>query len=60
MLYPRMTFLETMLSSKFNPIVTIGKSGLKGFANSFNGDVELLDDLVLNSLPLSCSKLIFS
>ena len=50
-MYPRLGFLETFLSSKFNPIVTLGKSSLKGFANKFNGDVELLDDLVFNFLP---------
>ncbi|KAI0003344.1 hypothetical protein BJV74DRAFT_876259 [Russula compacta] len=46
--YPRMSFLETMLSSKFNPLVTLGRTGslgLKGFVNKFNGDAELLDDL---------------
>ncbi|KAI0290515.1 hypothetical protein BC826DRAFT_1092547 [Russula brevipes] len=46
--YPRMVFLENMLSSKFNPLVTLGKSGalgLKGFVNKFNADAELLDDL---------------
>jgi hypothetical protein len=51
--YPRMVFLENMLSSKFNPLVTLGKSGtlgLKGFVNKFNADAELLDDLVLSSL----------
>jgi hypothetical protein len=49
--YPRLGFLETLLSSKFNPIVTLGKSRLKGFTNKFNGDVELLDDLVFISFP---------
>ncbi|KAH9056664.1 hypothetical protein EDB87DRAFT_1202257 [Lactarius vividus] len=47
--YPRMVFLETALSSKFNPLVTLGRSGswgLKGFVNKFNADAELLDDLV--------------
>jgi len=46
--YPRMVFLETALSSKFNPLVTLGRQGsiLKGFVNKFNGDAELLDDLV--------------
>ena len=41
-----------MLSSKFNPLVTLGRTGslgLKGFVNKFNGDAELLDDLVLIS-----------
>ena len=43
-----------MLSSKFNPLVTLGKSellGLKDFVNKFNGDVEWLDDLVFISFP---------
>lgn len=60
--YPRMAFLETILSSKFNPLVTLGRSGslgLKGFVNKFNGDAELLDDLVLISCSCLCSKLIF-
>ncbi|KAI9456269.1 hypothetical protein BJY52DRAFT_1204831 [Lactarius psammicola] len=46
--YPRMVFLETALSSKFNPLITLGRSGslgLKGFVNKFNADAELLDDL---------------
>lgn len=47
--YPRMVFLESALSSRFNPLVTLGRSGifgtLKGFVNRFNGDAELLDDL---------------
>ncbi|KAI0060801.1 hypothetical protein BV25DRAFT_1917361 [Artomyces pyxidatus] len=46
--YPRMVFLETMLGSKFNPLVSLGRSGslgLKGFVNKFNADAELLDDL---------------
>ena len=54
--YPRMVFLENALSSKFNPLVTLGRSGsfgtLKGFVNRFNGDAELLDDLVLIRSPL--------
>ena len=49
--YPRLGFLETILSSKFNPIVTLGKSKMKGFTNKYNGDVELLDDLVFISSP---------
>jgi len=61
--YPRMAFLETMLSSKFNPLVTLGKSGslgFKGFVNKFNGDAELLDDLVLISFsPCLRPKLMF-
>ncbi|KAH9977284.1 hypothetical protein BGW80DRAFT_1435953 [Lactifluus volemus] len=46
--YPRMVFLESFLSSKLNPLVTLGRSGslgLKGFVNKFNADAELLDDL---------------
>ena len=53
--YPRLAFLESVLSSKFNPLVTLGRTGslgLKGFVNKFNGDAELLDDLVLISFPL--------
>jgi hypothetical protein len=49
--YPRLGFLESILSSRFNPIVTLGKARLKGFTNNFNGDVELLDDLVFISFP---------
>ena len=44
-----MTFLETALSSKLNPLVALGRSGafgLRGFVNHFNGDADLLDDLV--------------
>ena len=47
--YPRMNFLETALSSKLNPLVALGRSGvfgLRGFVNQFNGDADLLDDLV--------------
>jgi len=43
-----MVFLESFLSSKLNPLVTLGRSGslgLKGFVNKFNADAELLDDL---------------
>jgi len=46
--YPRMTFLETALSSKLNPLVALARTGtfgLQGFVNHFNGDPELLDDL---------------
>ncbi|KAA1471319.1 hypothetical protein DENSPDRAFT_837285 [Dentipellis sp. KUC8613] len=46
--YPRMVFLETMLGSKLNPLVHLGRAGsmgLKGFVNKFNADAELLDDL---------------
>jgi hypothetical protein len=47
--YPRMVFLETVLSSKFNPLINLSRSGslgLKGLVNKFNADAELLDDLV--------------
>ena len=48
--YPRMVFLENALSSKLNPFMSLARSGsingLKGFVNKFNGDAELLDDLV--------------
>jgi len=53
--YPRMTFLETALSSKLNPLVALARAGtfgLQGFVNHFNGDPELLDDLVLIPFPL--------
>jgi len=53
--YPRMTFLETALSSKLNPLVALGRSGafgLRGFVNHFNGDADLLDDLVPISFRL--------
>ncbi|TFK55220.1 hypothetical protein OE88DRAFT_1780304 [Heliocybe sulcata] len=46
--YPRMVFMETMLESKFNPLVALGRNGsmgLTGFVNKFNADAELLDDL---------------
>jgi len=46
--YPRMVFAEAILSSKLNPMVLLGKSGLAGLAgmvNKFNHDAELLDDL---------------
>jgi hypothetical protein len=52
--YPRLGFLETILSSKFNPLIALAKSellGPKGFVNNFNGDVEWLDDLVFISFP---------
>lgn len=45
--YPRMVFLEHALSSKFSPVVALGRLGIEGFVNRFNGDAELLDDLVL-------------
>ncbi|KAF5365719.1 hypothetical protein D9758_003279 [Tetrapyrgos nigripes] len=46
--YPRMVFLESMLESKLNPLVALGRNGalgLSGFVNKFNADAELLDDL---------------
>jgi hypothetical protein len=45
--YPCMVFLENALSSKFSPFVALGRLGIEGFVNRFNGDAELLDDLVL-------------
>jgi hypothetical protein len=47
-LYPRMVFLETVLSSKFFPSVALKKLGCGRIAekNKFNGEAELLDDLV--------------
>lgn len=47
--YPRMVFLENVLESKMNPLVTLGRNGslgLASFVNKFNADAELLDDLV--------------
>ena len=47
--YPRMNFMETILESKLNPLVVMGKRGstkVGGFVNKFNADAELLDDLV--------------
>ncbi|KAK7467073.1 hypothetical protein VKT23_004134 [Stygiomarasmius scandens] len=46
--YPRMVFLESMLESKLNPLVALGRNGslgLSGIVNKFNADAELLDDL---------------
>ncbi|THH08214.1 hypothetical protein EW145_g2858 [Phellinidium pouzarii] len=46
--YPRMNFLESILESKFNPLVAMGKRGstkVSGFVNKYNADAELLDDL---------------
>ncbi|KZT28528.1 hypothetical protein NEOLEDRAFT_1154428 [Neolentinus lepideus HHB14362 ss-1] len=46
--YPRMVFMETMLESKLNPLVALGRNGslgLSSFVNKFNADAELLDDL---------------
>jgi hypothetical protein len=58
-----MVFLENALSSKLNPFITLARSGsirgLKGFVNKFNGDAELLDDLVFICFsPRLCSELI--
>jgi hypothetical protein len=47
-LYPRLGLLETVLSSKFFPAAAFNKLGFK--VNNFNGDAELLDDLVLTFL----------
>ncbi len=54
--YPRMVFLENALSSKFSPFVVLGRLGNKGFVNRFNGDAELLDDLVLSFILLSAFR----
>lgn len=43
--YPRMVFMEKALSSAWNPIIMLAKGLAPGFANEFNGEVELLDDL---------------
>lgn len=51
--YPRMVLLETALASRFNPLTALGRSGslgLSGFVNKFNGEAELLDDLVRHNL----------
>jgi hypothetical protein len=47
-LYPRLGLLETVLSSKFFPAAAFNQLGFK--MNNFNGDAELLDDLVLTYL----------
>jgi hypothetical protein len=47
-LYPRLGLLETVLSSKFFSAAVFNKLGFK--VNDFNGDAELLDDLVLTFL----------
>jgi hypothetical protein len=47
-LYPRLGLLETVLSSKFFPAAAFNKLGFK--VNNFNGDAELLDDLVFTFL----------
>jgi hypothetical protein len=47
--YPRMVFLESVLDSKFNPLIHLGRKGtfgLSGLVNKFNAEAELLDDLV--------------
>lgn len=44
-LYPRLGLLETVLSSRFFPAAALNKLGFK--LNDFNGDAELLDDLVI-------------
>ncbi|KAK0553272.1 hypothetical protein OC845_001272 [Tilletia horrida] len=44
--YPRMVFLERTLSSPANPLLLLAKSVSKGFTNKFDGQVELLDDLM--------------
>ena len=61
--YPRMVFMETVLESKLNPLVALGRAGsmgLGGFVNKFNADAELLDDLVREPLTItfSCFSLI--
>jgi hypothetical protein len=47
--YPGVALLENM-PSRFNPL-TLLRSGLKAFTYMWNGDGELLDDLVLISYP---------
>jgi hypothetical protein len=44
-----MVFLESVLDSKFNPLIHLGRKGtfgLSGLVNKFNAEAELLDDLV--------------
>ena len=44
-----MVFLESVLDSKFNPLIHLGRRGtfgLSGLVNKFNAEAELLDDLV--------------
>jgi hypothetical protein len=43
-----MVFMESALDSKLNPLTALGRGGqaLTGFVNKFNGEPELLDDLV--------------
>lgn len=57
--YPRMVFMESVLDSKLNPLTAIARSGqaLTGFVNKFNGEAELLDDLV-NSFKLAVSVML--
>ncbi|SCU86519.1 LAFA_0E01310g1_1 [Lachancea sp. 'fantastica'] len=46
--YPRMVWLEWIFSSRFlTPLKYLAKKGIiaPGLVNSFNGDIELLDDL---------------
>lgn len=46
--YPRMSLVENMLGSRFNPIVVLARllpSHLGGFSNKFDHTPELLDDL---------------
>ena len=45
--YPRLTFLENVLTSKLmDPVKALGRMGLLGnFVNKFDGGVEILDDL---------------
>ncbi|KAJ4287279.1 hypothetical protein N0V90_012677 [Kalmusia sp. IMI 367209] len=45
--YPRLNFLENVLTSRFmDPIKALGRMGLLGnFVNKFDGGVEILDDL---------------
>lgn len=43
--YPRMVFVEKILSNSSNPIVMLAKKLNRGFTNSFDERPELLDDL---------------
>lgn len=43
--YPRMVFVEKILSNSHNPLVMLAKTFSPGFTNSFDERPELLDDL---------------
>jgi hypothetical protein len=55
--YSRMVFLEATLASKLNPLIALGRKGifnLSALVNKYNGEAEILDDLVcINSQEYS-------